>query len=916
MAVFFTAADNDSIYANGIAFTAMPYRFTVVGKVASLPGSSQTLVWMGDKDVTSEFMVMALKSDGTIEARVLGSSNTFATTANAVTAGQNFVATIIVDKPTTHVRWRVKLNGGSVATFEAVGTTDNVATFDRLAFGRSMDSTPSSPFDGYMQGCFAAGDDDTFADHDYIWNSGTVRDPNAVAASIAETSRWPFDNTSGAVSGTDTYIDDAVGSKHLDTVGGSPIYEASLFDTEDPGAQTGAFTSAEATAVRVVKYVFARPSGTYNWNSSFTETSAKRPTITVTRATPAGGTTTSALTIKAIKSAAVNGTNLEVYAYTSGPIRYGETFTTSTTSGWYTDNDADVTGATTNTAGTNSVGSGFGYSKAIARWSLVPYQVKTSTFDLEVLAKHIDGIAGVTFKQSSTTLGTVTSWGQSALDGLPAYKQSVDPTGYSDGLVTFDFLATPNIGDSSSIRNTATDAPAGSGALAEGPLSVYMNSGGTMTSATRYVSTTGSDTADGLTTSTPFLTVNKAVQSLKASGATIMTAKLAAGTYTYAANESSANNNGPWATITCQDGLTRDDVLIVPGSYDMRFRRLRYKSVSIYFPGSATNCLSENGTFTGDTEMWLDDVELYSDGELDVLNGQKWYATTEIDRMWVTDSYMHDLTTEGFTACRLVRNSTIEGTQEDIAKGAVMIWGMTASRGREYPASGQHPDVIQPTSASDLGDVNQIFGFIRALDSDGQQWGCGNGPENYWMVNCLFVQTTGDQYLSQLGEPDETCTTRHVIVENVGFTNSDMWLRHFDATTVFYDCAFRNCYAQDFGAIGTTNDDYDITYENIHEWQGSTLNTRFASNTGTWTTGAISWVDGTDGDYDANAVNYHPSVGSDLIRSTTCYMPYTLDLVSRSAGGYVGPYYLVGSVSTVGLNPVLRRQIRKMKLGE
>ena len=767
-----------------------------------------------------------------------------------------------------------------------------------------MDSSPGSPFDGHMEGCFLAISDDTFSDHDFIWNSGTVLNPNTNSGSISETSRWPFDFTYGAVTGTDTYIDDAVGARSLDTINGSPIYGASLFDVEDAGSQTGAFSSAEATGVRVVKFIFARPSGTYNWNLPFTEDSTKRPTIAVTRSTPSGGTVISNLTIKAIKSASVNGTNLEVYAYTSGPIRYGETFTVTTVSGWYSDSDTDVTGATTNTSGTNSVSSSYGYSKAIARWAIVPYQVYTSSFDLEALAFHIDKIANIKFKQSTTVLGTISNWSQSSLDRLPVYKQSVNPSDYADGAVSFDFEATPNIGDAASIRATATDAPSGAGALAEGPITLYMNSGGSITSAIRYVAATGgNDGNDGLTPESAFATISKGVQSIKASGATIGTIKCAEGTYVYSGDEGTATDNGPWWTITSQSGVARD-VLIQPLSYRLGIRRLCYKDVSIYFAGNTGNCLSDNSVFTGDTEIWLNGVYLYSQGELWVLNGQKWYATTEIDRMWVQNTDLYGVTTEGFTACRFVRNCTLDGSQEDVAKGTVMIWGLECKDASEYAGSGQHPDVIQPTSAADLGDVNQIFGFIKALNCDGQQWGCGNGPENYALVNSLFMQKDGDQYLSQLGEPDETCTTRHVLIINVGFVNSDCWLRQFDATTVFFDVAFINSYAQDFGTISSSLDDYDITYENIHEWQGSTLNTRFSSNYGTWTTGNMQFIRGATGNYDSDSVYYGLISTSQLIRPTSVYCPYDLSLKYTPNGGYVGPYYVFKRVVVCDSNTV------------
>ena len=68
MAIFFTSANDDCIYANGIAVTSLPFRVTVVFRTESLPAANGCLFFMGDKDLTDQYAEMKLTTTGTIEA--------------------------------------------------------------------------------------------------------------------------------------------------------------------------------------------------------------------------------------------------------------------------------------------------------------------------------------------------------------------------------------------------------------------------------------------------------------------------------------------------------------------------------------------------------------------------------------------------------------------------------------------------------------------------------------------------------------------------------------------------------------------------------------------------------------------------------------------------------------------------------
>ena len=238
MSVLFTNSDNDGIYANATPASDYPFLVTIPFKVTAWPSSGQGLFWLGDKDAGNAYIELALWSSGVCATRDRSVNSSFLTTANTASTSATNIVTAIYDTGGDggDTRWRLKLNGGSVATFET-SNPPNSSGWDRFAIGRYMDASPGGSFDGWIEQPFLdvlPDDNGTFDDHDTLWNSGSgVLDPSV--ESVTADHRWPFDETSGTVGATDTEIDDAVGSVDLDTLNGSPEYGATIFSAGGGG---------------------------------------------------------------------------------------------------------------------------------------------------------------------------------------------------------------------------------------------------------------------------------------------------------------------------------------------------------------------------------------------------------------------------------------------------------------------------------------------------------------------------------------------------------------------------------------------------------------------------------------------------------------------------------------------------------
>lgn len=232
MAVRFTAtaidAGNSLRRALALPANNTGFRVTVPFKKSSNPANFQCLFFAGNNSTGTDYMQVMVASDGTMRAALrTNSSDIDADTANAIDTSNVNLVTVIVDNGGGggNARIRIKLNGGS-----AVGTNESATPrmnqWNQFSFGAFEGTFNYFHFTGDVEQPCAWDDNDDFADHDTIYNSGTVLNPSSL--SLGEVHRWPFSDTSGSVTGTDTAIDDSPGSADLDTLRGTPTYVANF----------------------------------------------------------------------------------------------------------------------------------------------------------------------------------------------------------------------------------------------------------------------------------------------------------------------------------------------------------------------------------------------------------------------------------------------------------------------------------------------------------------------------------------------------------------------------------------------------------------------------------------------------------------------------------------------------------------
>ncbi len=209
-------------------------------------------------------------------------------------------------------------------------------------------------------------------------------------------------------------------------------------------------------------------------------------------------------------------------------------------------------------------------ARAIARWDVVPSQTIQSPLHIGVLAYHIAGIDRVEVSLDNGPWSKVTSKTMNPDSGVEEYTTILDPSLVADGLHEVRAIAYPLVGKPRVLES----------------LWIATDDGNSLPKEIRYVSTSGSDSNNGLTLATPKLTIASALISLTSrEGATIY---LAAGTYltynlSYPSNE--MTNTNRWLTVTPNPGLTRDQVTLAPNSnqniYWGKLKRVRFLNLTL-----------------------------------------------------------------------------------------------------------------------------------------------------------------------------------------------------------------------------------------------------------------------------------------------------------------------------------------------
>lgn len=438
-------------------------------------------------------------------------------------------------------------------------------------------------------------------------------------------------------------------------------------------------------------------------------------------------------------------------------------------------------GATGPIADVGSSGRGY-LAQPAARWTDVPYQVRTGSVRVGVAAFHINGINRVEFIANGGAAVSVSAMARNPDTGLDEYYATLDLTGVSDGLIEIRAIVYPNTAGTPRVlegdwRPSANEVPHEDG---EHAFFLWSNTSGTYTRTPLYISPTGNDSTGNGTLGTPYLTLGKCTQVLHDAHGSLdgCEVRCAAGTYSFSltksgGGESTATNR--WFTIAAASGVAATDVILQYGA-DVTPKLVRFSGVTCM--GTATGQFFTMAV--GGECCWLS-------------NGSR--ATNNLGRgtlpdvgFWenicgrfITESSWVDLN-YGPQICSLLRNVTITTIAEDVVSRSGAVFNLTvsdvAAEETEF-----HSDYFQ-LQAADTYD-NIVHYGVRITNAQAQMF-LFQGPtlvKNSAFVNMMMDGTAEPGVYTQFN-----CPMSHIMFLNM--TLKQAFLFNAGSVTVDTHCAF------------------------------------------------------------------------------------------------------------------------------
>jgi hypothetical protein len=471
--------------------------------------------------------------------------------------------------------------------------------------------------------------------------------------------------------------------------------------------------------------------------------------------------------------------------------------------------DANVPGAT---------------ARAIARFDVVPYQIFSGTFEIGVVAFHMDGIQRVQFEYETLSgLRTVTetSMRLNPRTGVCEYWTTLNASDFADGAVTVKATVCPN-----------------SGMERELLLELYANARSTLAGrGVLYVSLSGDDITGAGSRARPFRSIQRALTAVtenvaRYDGGTIVL--MDPGSYDMRGVRSSANNNS-WITIRPDESLLRSDVVIAPQVRELirpNIRRLRYYNLSFDF-SKIGQIYKEDAHW-----QWYDNCRWFqSEGSTATYPGQNWAVrNVGFNGLYVTNSIAEEML-YGFTGCNLVRGSHCRKISGDAFQMSRMVVNCTAD-GVGGTALEHHTDVFQYWDPTE----NVIVYGVKAANVAGAQNFFFGGIAGTSYVNCAFVNVAVQNSQDRRGPP---FTQYHHVHDHVLFMHisnpgqlstfrDDVNPPYTARNVKFVNCILEGLSRGKWGSMGLPD---GVSVESCHLIRGQ------LHGTGA-TTGEISILDG------------------------------------------------------------------------
>lgn len=415
------------------------------------------------------------------------------------------------------------------------------------------------------------------------------------------------------------------------------------------------------------------------------------------------------------------------------------------------------TGATSQpaTAGTPS---DQGYdAKAIARWDVVPYQTFDTTFNVGVVAFHMNDIDRVEFSVNGGTWTAVRTMTKNPQTDVYEYTATLRAADFADGALEVRAVAYPKVG----IPRVLESLP------------LNTNANHSLPAAVRYVSPTGNDNNDGLTPQTPKQTTNAAAFSIQqaqgsADGSTIY---LLAGTYNLsgAAWYSESHTTNRWMTVTAAPGVQQSQV-IVNGTSGSGFNSKLISIQNLTVMGT----VNSGGPLVD--SVWYDNVHFSGEG---VITGS--WSTFYVTNSSITNV---DVAVSGAS---LVRNVSVDGIAGDAFSNSTCVVNCRVTNYQQ--GAGSHANLYQ--TVSDVQNV-VLYG-VSSTSANVQLFQYNVEPVDHAIVNCNLDAT--NWYAIVLGG-----TMKNVLHKNCTITGGFVVLPGFTSDDIVFDgCSINGKHVGEIG---------------------------------------------------------------------------------------------------------------------
>lgn len=542
---------------------------------------------------------------------------------------------------------------------------------------------------------------------------------------------------------------------------------------------TQATTSAKAYVVN------AQSAGAYLYVSTATTTPAANTTDVWT-----GGTSGATFTPTATPSAVTDGTNNEMYNGTNLIVRIalseyiyaddknggagtsGTNPTVTIAAAWVTSGGTPNNVATALSC-TNS--SAETYPLCLGQWDAIAgvrtADRVTGSFDMAFQAYHRLGVKAVRLTAAGlTSLYTAEAYVTSqtatvrSATGLysSAYKTTIPIAGFTSGeSIDLRAVVYPVVGDAAAVLDTDSYTTDTEECRGRNKATIVYNT----TQTIRYVSPSGNDANDGLGTSTPYLTLGKAIE---ASGGNATLIYLMAGTHLGFGKTITRRTTSEWVVVTPAPGESASTVTFQFAATNKTYRTQRLQFLAVTLDAASTSSYPD-GEATGANFLRFKNCVFNSTvvGQISPTFSYRSYGT-----------YIENCTGDlSYANWRLAHYSTernayqLDGVVIDEGTGAATSCCDGVYRMVACDVNGRNGINEKPSAAASPTQENLVVAFnrFRNFDSTSQKifvissvsWQIADGIA---IIGNVFEKTAGTSPLMSIAADSSSLPAKNVIV--------------------------------------------------------------------------------------------------------------------------------------------------------